>query len=132
MGYESKLFVVKKGCLEIDVDGKTYRWAERIASIDLSCAPYVRDAFENGTESDVCWTEGEVDIIKDMYGKPLKEVSVCRAVEILKDAIKDDLAYGNNLPYRRYTPALALLEAFKAGQDAGQWNDNLVVVHFGH
>lgn len=132
MGYESKLFVVKKGWLEDEFNGKTYRWGERIASIDLSCAPLVAHRFGNAKESNVFWTEGEVDVIEDMYGTPFKELPIDKAIEVLEDANEEYLAEGNALPYRRYTPAIALLKAFKAGQDAGQWDDDLVVIHFGH
>ena len=60
-------------------------------------------------------------IVEDKYGDPLKEIPIADAIKMIKEESEKS-------EYRRLKPCLALLEGF----DMSQWDDDLVVLHFGY
>ena len=119
MGYESKLYVVKKGSF-VDDDGK--QWCDVVAMIDLSKCYPLADRFRGMPKTDCYFYggNGNKKITKDMYGEPLKEASISQAVEFAEETI------AAGVEYHRLDIALALL---KAAQEA---NKDYVVLHSGY
>ena len=65
--------------------------------------------------------DGNTEIFKDRYNKPLTEASITTIIEYLEN-YKNSKEY-----YRRINPLLGLLKGF----DCSGWN-NLTVLHYGH
>lgn len=122
MGYESRLYVVEKGCINgIEDNTKDKRWAELVATFDL-CKDYnLTDQFRKYPATDCYFYEGENAVVEDKYGDPLKEIPIADAIKIIKEESEKS-------EYRRLKPCLALLEGF----DISQWGKDLVVLHFGY
>lgn len=114
MGYESRLFVVRKGATN---------WAEVIGMIDLCKAYAVSDKMRNypDTEYYIYSNDGNTKITEDCYGKPLKEIPLDDAINIIKQAWKNDSDYD------RYYIALQMLMAFKNSA-----YNNVVILHYGY
>jgi hypothetical protein len=127
MGYESRLYVVKKGLFEkgIEINGSIQRmtYAEKIAEFNLCKVYAVSDKMRryNTTDAYFYSDDGETEIVLDCYGEQLKEIPMNDAIKILEDAIVEDP------DYRRYKPCLNLLKGF----DQNQWGE-LVVLHYGY
>ena len=122
MGYESRLYVVEKTRIHgYENEDKVY--GEVIAMFDLCKVYDVSDRMRTyeATDAYIYDTDGNTEIVVDLYGDPLKEVPIKDAIEILKDAIDKDRGY------RRYEPCLKLLEGF----NESEWDD-LVVLHYGY
>lgn len=120
MGYESRLYIVKKG--KSTGYNTNLRFAQKIAMFDLCKVPAVSDKMRayKRTDSFIYADDGNTEIVKDDYGEALKEVPLADAIKILEDAAaKDD--------YWRYKPCIALL---KSMQEYGQ--GDIVVLHYGH
>lgn len=119
MGYESRLYVVKKTTLPGE---NNLRFAQKIAVFDLCKVPAVSDkmrAYKN-TDAFIYADDGNTEITEDRYGDVLKEVPLADAIKILEyAAAKDD--------YWRYRPCIALL---KSMQEYGQ--GDIVVLHYGY
>ena len=127
MGYESKLYVVEKtGCID-DFNGKSKRYARVIAMFDMCRIDFLSEALREAPETD-CYVyadDGNTPILKDCYDKPLTEVSIDEAVDIL---------YASSVEgetYRRIYPVLSCLKTFSDQQKNGVWK-NLVVLHYGY
>lgn len=81
MAYEHKIYIVEK---TNSFDPKTGKfWGMIVAVFNLSCATGVSGFFDQLPESDVFITEGDTDILEDMYGQPLTEVSVEQLLYVL-------------------------------------------------
>lgn len=119
MGYESRLYVVRKGNILENINGKEMVWAEKIAIFNLCKVPAVSDKMREYPNTNAFIYEGDDEVTKDCYGEPLKEIPLCDAIEILEEAAK-------NSSYRRYDPCIQMLKGF----DPSQWG-NLVVLHYG-
>ena len=122
MGYESRLFVVRKSGCSFDDD---HEWAENIATFNMCkidgdllsriCEnPVTNCRFSNGF--------GE-EVSKDAYGYPLREIPLNKMIEYLEDAVATS-------DYRRYPPILAMLKSFMDEHD--KWDDEIVVLHYGY
>lgn len=121
MGYESRLYVVRKSKNQTSPESGL-RWAEEIAVFDLSKVPAVSDKMRacKNTDAFIYADDGNTEITEDRYGEALKEIPLADAVKILEDAAtKDD--------YWRYRPCIALL---KSMQECGQ--GEIVVLHYGY
>lgn len=123
MGYESRLFVVRKNGRCFDDE---YEWAENIAMFNMCCIggvllsricenPVTNCHFSNGFGGTVS---------KDGYGTPLREIPLHKMVEILEEVTADS-------DYRRFAPLLAMLKVFDA-DNKSKWNNELVVLHYGY
>ena len=121
MGYESRLFVVSKSDTPYD---DWYVWGQLIATLNLSrISDKMLSHICEHPVTNCCFYDGFSEmVLKDKYGKPLREVPVGKMIEYLEEAIKED-------DYRRYPPALAILKAFDS--DPVKWKD-LVVLHYGY
>ena len=121
MGYEMKLYVVKKGHLILNEE-KTHYWCEIIAMFDYRKDPDLADWFDkNGKDTDQFITINDKDITRDCYGTPLKEVSLPDMISFLE---------ANPSDYRRYQPFLNLLKGF----NESEWDDGngLAVLRYGY
>lgn len=123
MGYESRLYVVNKHDLSYIVNGVSRKDGETIAVFNLCKVPAVSDRMLKypATDCYIFADDGDTEITEDKYGKPLREIPVQDAIQILEDAqhIEDY--------YRRYEPCIQLLRGFALSD----WQ-NLVVLHYGY
>lgn len=123
MGYESRLYVVRKSYMYRESDHK--QWGEVIAAFNLSKVPF-SDELKMYPATDVYIYDGDgnTEITVDRYGKPLAEIPLDDVIRILERAEKEEQI----IHYRRYAPYIAMLEAFR---NVDEWGD-LVVLHYGY
>lgn len=122
MGYESRLYVVEKGRIKYEVEGKEYVWADKIAMFNLCKVYAVSDKMRKAKDTD-CFIyddDGNTKIVTDCYGDFLREMTIKEAIQILEEAAEKD-------DYRRYAPCISLLKGF----DESQWK-SLAVLHYGY
>lgn len=128
MGYESRLYVVKKS--EIagrDAETKGKYWCEVIATINLSkMGGDFRDRLYKYPATDSFFYTANETVVEDKYGEPLKEIPRKDMINILEIQKLEDLKNGE-LPYRRVEPAISLLKGF----DPEQWGE-VTVLHYGY
>ena len=123
MGYESKIYIVRKSDSRFcDDDGRT--WAEEIAIIDL-CKAYELSAYLRNYPKTNCYIyadDGNTKIIEDRYGDALTEIPLEEAIQIVKNCI----AYS---AYWRYNVLLATLQSiYNYVMD----DEDFVVLHYGY
>lgn len=113
MGYESRLFVVRKF-------GTGY--AEVMGMIDMCKVYPMSDVMRRypATECYIYTSDGQNKIEEDMYGEKLREIPLDEAIMIVERAQNIDP------DYVRYEICLNVLRAFQ------KYSDNLVVLHFGY
>lgn len=120
MGYESKIYVVRKGGFLGD-NGKHY--AQKIAEFDLCKVYGVSDYLRNMPITD-CYIyadDGDSEIIKDCYDKELTECTPERLIELIENDIKA------NGEYWRYNIILATL------RELVKFKDNCIYcLHYGY
>ena len=124
MGYESKIYIVKKSSFSWEDDGKKY--AEQIAMIDMCKCYELSDILRNKPKTD-CYIyadDGNTQIVEDCYGKPLTETPLHEAVQIVKNVIAK-----TPWEYWRYNVLLATLQSVHdfVGKD-----QDFVVLHYGY
>lgn len=119
MGYESKIYIVKKSRLSPDDDGK--RFANVVSMFDACNFPGLPGVFKLKTDCFIYADDGNTHISKDSYGDELTEAPLSDVIEFLEN----EIANGNT--YRRINPLLQLLKGF----DMEQW-ENLVCLHYGY
>lgn len=120
MGYESKIFIVRKGWVKGE-QGKIF--AQEIARFDLGKIYGVSDYLRNEPKTD-CYIysdDGNTEIITDRYGEELTECTP----EKLIDLIEKDIEKGGE--YWRYTVLLATLREIEKFKD-----DRIVCLHYGY
>lgn len=118
MGYESRLYIVNKSNAK-SIDG--YYYAEIIAMFNLCCVSDIMlQGIKDAKDTDAYFYDGNELIIKDRYGKKLKEIPLKEMITMISNAMQYD-------DYRRYKPCLSLLMGF----NEKEW-DNLVVLHYGY
>ena len=120
MGYESKIFVVRKGGLQGD-HGKNY--AQEIARFDLCKVYGVSNYLRNAPKTD-CYIyadDGNTEIIVDRYGEELTECTP----EKLIDLIEKDIEKGGE--YWRYNLILATLRELEKLKDL-----QIYCLHYGY
>lgn len=122
MGYESRFYIVKKGSLIVEDDGKI--WGEVIASFNMSKVQDVYMRIKNYPKTNCYFYSdiGSEKVIEDRYGDELIEIPINDMIAIMGEVIKEDPEY------RRFRPFLSLLLGF----NLEQWYDNLVVLHYGY
>ena len=129
MGYESKLYIVRKTSFGIDTLNGGKVWAEVIASFRLAKCPPVADFMRKCPNTD-CYIyadDGDTQILEDRYGEPLTESDLESLIEVLEKE-SEDKSFGG-VCYRRIMPLLVMLKQFN--EDKGRW-ENLKVLHFGY
>lgn len=123
MGYESRIYIVRKTSIKDDELGKT--WAEKIAVFNMCKYPRLADLMRSKPATD-CYIyadDGDTPIIEDEYGDPLYEASVSDVVSVLEKDVED----GED--YRRTFPLLATLKAVEEHKE--QWGE-ITVLHYGY
>ena len=121
MGYESKFYIIQKSNLPNSGDnGK--KWGNVIASFDM-CKIGASSWLSKYPETEHYFyaDDGNTEVIEDDYGEPLREIPINDLINILEN--DSELVH-----YRRFKPFLALLKGF----DQNQFDNNLVVLHYGH
>lgn len=120
MGYESKIFIVKKTSIKDDETGKFY--AENLASVDLSKCYLFSDKFRHFPKTDCYFysEDGDKRITEDWYGAELTEGSISDALIVLEAAMETD----NNWRLKILKGTLEAFIEFDA--------PDLAVLHFGY
>ena len=119
MGYESRLYIVEKSEFDYEEVGK--RFAEVIAIYNASCFPAIADRLRQAEKTDCYIYDGNEMILKDCYGKELREADLPFVIDILEE----ELSKGED--YRRLKPLLYMLKGF----EVEKWGE-LVVLHYGY
>jgi hypothetical protein len=130
MGYDSRLYVIRKTDAPIGDDGK-FKYAELMAVYEMCVFPPFQKLFDKAscpaTKYALCGTpDADIEITEDMYGDLLRERSLDEVIECLDQiiALDDDTA-----KYARVRPLLALLQEYRKIQN--NWY-RLAVLHYGH
>lgn len=117
MGYESRLYIVKKN--------KAINYAEVIARYDCCKMGYNsgwRELFNKPFESTMYAEDGNAKLEEDDYGDKLKSADFSTVIQWLEKEVKRS-------DYRRLKPLLSLLKGF----DLSQWRDGeMEIVHYGY
>lgn len=120
MGYESKIYVVRKGSL---YDGEAKRFAQKIAEFNL-CKVYGISTTLRRMPKTNCYIymdDGNTEILEDKYGDELTECTPEKLIELIEKDIK------TNGDYWRYNLILATL------RELVKFNDNQIVcLHYGY
>lgn len=120
MGYESRLYVVRKtGSFGYNTN---LRYAQKIAVFNLCKVPTVSEKMRKykSTDAFVYADDGNTEITEDCYGEPLREIPLADAITILENAAERDT-------YWRYRPCIALLKAIEESRTG-----DIVVLHYGY
>ena len=123
MGYESRFIVVNKTDSITNIDGTDYKWAERIATFEMSKIYEISDVIRSDYPKTDCFyygDDGNTEVIKDMYGERLREIPIDDLIILLAKDMKND-------DYRRLKP----LMGFLLGINQSQWR-NITVLHYGY
>jgi hypothetical protein len=126
MGYESRIYVIRKTDTPAGVDGK-FKYAEVMAFYDMCKFPPFQKLFNSDCPAtNYAFYEGDAEITEDEYGDPLRERSIEEVLECFDQiiALDDDTAH-----YARVKPLLAMLKEFKEIQTS--WY-RLAVLHYGY
>jgi hypothetical protein len=125
MGYESKLFIIRK--TEVPVETVGFKYAEIMAIYEMGKFPPFQKIFDESDcpKTKYCPVFGDCEIVKDMYGDPLRERSLDEVIDYLDQIIVLNNDYSN---YDRIRPLIALLQEYRK-QNA--WH-LLAVLHYGH
>ena len=137
MGYESKIFIVSRNELKY-TDGMPFVNAIIEVEYDLDKVGWkniktLTSAFKREIDYTLflpgCDNEGNERIVetdKDCYGDHMRAATLPDLIETIK-------ALEQAEHYRLYPPLLAMLEAFNAEVEAGEWDGNeLQAVHYGY
>ena len=124
MGYESKIYIVRKSDYRRPHEEKV--WAEEIAIIDM-CKCYILSGILRNKPATDCYIyadDGNTRIEEDRYGSPLTETPLHEALQIVQDVIAK-----TPYDYWRYNVLLATLQSVYdfVGDD-----DSFVVLHYGY
>ena len=119
MGYESRFYIVKKSNFTFEDDDK--QWAEIIAMFNMCKCYDLYERIRHYPKTDCYFYINDEKITEDSYGDALIEIPIEDMIEILINI----MAYDD---YRRINPFLSLLKGF----NLNEWNDRLVVLHYGY
>jgi hypothetical protein len=128
MGYESRLYIVRKTDIPAWKDKKEkFNYAETMATYEMGVFPPFQILFnKEGSETKHFICVGDKEVIKDMYGDPLREASLIDVIDCLGQGT---LLNDGASRYRKIKPLMALLQEFhKIENDYYQ----LAVFHYGH
>ena len=124
MGYESKLYVISKGCIDRKFGEKTMTYAGIVASFDL-CKVGIDFSKYPPTKYFIYAEDGDDETIEDKYGDPLRELTLEEAVKEIEKAMDKEPSY------RRWKPCLAMLREFRDANKS-EWDNDLAVLHYGY
>lgn len=119
MGYESKIYIVRKGHA---FSGEEKRYAQKLVEFELGKVYEISGTLSNYSKTD-CYIyadDGDTQIIEDRYGEPLTECGICDLISIVKQAQKVS-------DYYMYDILLATLKEFERLNDS-----HIVCLHFGY
>lgn len=133
MGYESRLFIIKRNVCEIG-DG-VWVSGHKLAEIELCCMghnknyKYFNEIFKNPIDFDLYEIpdndgECEEDFRVDAYGKHCCWATIDDVVKYMEELIEEGETYW------RLKPTIATLKAWKS-ENTGAGEDP-IVVHWGH
>lgn len=119
MGYESKLYIVEKHEM-IREDGKCYASVHAVFNMNkvYALSDVLRD--QPATDCYIFADDGDTKITKDMYDRPLTEVSVTDAIHLVERIIETD-------HWWKYGALLAALKEVEKQQAS-----TIVVLHYGY
>lgn len=128
MGYESRIYIMRRNEIMNEHMDKPLIYADEIAEFDLCKLGYehgniVRDAFKMPIDFDF-YMNGDEPTRGDAYGKLLKYCGI-------RELHKALLEYYEKVKYRRIPPLIACLSALIG--DSDKWTDGeLIAVHYGY
>ena len=128
MGYESRIYVMKRSEVTFENRERPYIRAENIAMFDLCCLGYergriVRDAFKTPIDFDF-YAYGDEPTKEDAYGDTLKYCGIRELLCALHEYYKHE-------QYRRIPPLGLFLEGLILDEE--KWTDGeLIAVHYGY
>jgi len=125
MGYESRVYVIRKTEAPVGTTGKLY--GETMAVYNMGKFPPFQRLFNRDgcPASEYAPCEGDDDITEDMYKEPLRERSLAEVIECLEGIIN---GYTDEAKYARIRPLLAMLRAYQGIEN--DWY-RLAVLHYG-
>lgn len=125
MGYESRVYIVKKsGLYSRADDGSRKCWAEKISMFNMCKAGDFPSVFKKETTCYIYDDGGDAQVLKDCYDKPLTEASVDDVIQWLETE-------GEKEDYWRFTVLLETLMAIKKSYN-GRSIENIAVLHYGY
>lgn len=124
MSYENRIFIVDTWITEYN----STLFPEIIADYSLSRLDYDVNGkvFDQIFDIDVdfeLYGDNDFELTFDKYGKRIKAAKIQTVIEYLKK-------YREIHWQRRIAPVIAMLEVFE--KNADEWNNNLLVVHYGY
>lgn len=124
MGYESKLYIVRKyknGFEPEESTGKYY--ASVIAKFDMCKFYDMSDVLRHEPETDCYFyaDDGNTKVLEDCYGEALTEATVTSVIELLESIV------AKGVDYWRIFPLLSALKVFEEHGD-----NDIVVLHYGY
>lgn len=128
MGYESRIYIMRRNEIINEYMNKPHIYYDNIAKFDLRKLGYdhggiVWRVFTKPIDFDF-YANGDDPTREDAYGKPLKYCGI-------KELNKALLEYYEKEKYRRIPPLIACLSALIDDSDA--WTDGeLIAVHYGY
>jgi hypothetical protein len=126
MGYDSRLYIIRKTDLPIGEDGK-FMYAETMAVYEMCVFPPFQTLFGKAClETKHCLCIDDEEIVEDVYGEPLRERSLADVIDCLDRVIAQN---DDTSRYERIRPLLALLQGFRDIEN--DWY-RLAVLHYGH
>ena len=120
MGYESKIYIVRKAGVIKDKNGCIY--SQVIAMFNMCKFPALSKALKDKPET--CYyfyaDDGNTEVLEDCYGKPLTEATVKYVIDLLEKEIEKGEDYWRIYP---------LLAALKQIEKYDMCLNNIVVLH---
>lgn len=129
MSYESTIFVVRTKKERTVSEAGFRTWGDIIAKFDLSRLDYMENfpaIFDKVIDFDMYKEDGNTVYTTDDYGDKLCYAPIGKVIDKLVSMADND-----GWAYRRWKPAISMLQAF----DPNEWESNgdeLLVVHYGH
>lgn len=122
MGYESKIYIVKKSSCTLLTEGNKV-YAQEIASFDLCKVYSISTVLQKMPKTDCYFYDYNAHrrVFEDMYGEELTECSVTYLADLIQKEIDD----GDD--YWRYPLILATLRELEKLNDS-----NIVCLHYGY
>lgn len=121
MGYESKIFVVRKTSI---IEEEERRYATILATFKLGKVCAFSNLFREKEATNCNVYEGDNDkpYLEDRYGEPLKEATLQETIEMIEKARDiDDVCAQWLLPLKAYLKELEYI-----------YFDELTILHFGY
>ena len=129
MGYDSRIYIVRKCDFPAGLDGK-FKYAERMVIYEMCKFPPFQELFGKdcpATEYAPYDTgDGDHLVTEDKYGEPLRERSIAEVIDCLDQYI---VLNNDSEIYARVKPLMAQLQEFEKIQNNYY---RLAVLHYGY